>query len=910
MRTAIERRLFDSESIARIGRFLVLDVIGRGGMGTVYRAYDPRLDRRVAVKVLRSDLAMTTERLEREAQALARLSHPNVVTIHEIGDDPAGTFVAMELVEGGTLAQWCRDARETGRERVRRLLAFALQACDGLIAAHELGLVHRDLKPANMLVGRDGRLRLADFGLVALESPASTTNPRDVDIGITASGELIGTLAYMAPEQLEGRADARSDQFSLCASFYEALFATRPYGGSNLAEIRAAFDRGVVERASGERVPEYFVRALLRGLAVDPRRRFATVVELRNALARGAGRRARLFTAVALGGTIAALTGWQLSRPPVCELDPTALDPAWDASRRAAVQQAFAAVGERFAPATLERIEPKLDRVAARWAEQHVAHCRAERAQDTDPAALEVQTACLEHARTSFDTMTAELAQGERDVLLHAVDIADLLLDTTDCTSPLAAEIGRERGGELIERLQRGRTAMALARYEEAETVLASILADTERGELPLVRTAAAGELVGLYNLQNQHERAVELAELAIDDAELGGDHDTIVRRWAVLAATLDDGMPLELARFAYARARRLAARAPTSALTLADLDWKEGNFLTQQDRFADAMPLLERASEVLLAEDSPRAADALGVLAMCRVMLEDTTAAIATAERALAVSEAHFGSEHPEVAQFVGLLADVHGFALDEATSEQLYTRALAIYAAHPTFQPSSRAATHRGRALARINLLRPQEALADYDAALRLFAAMGTSRGRALSDAYHGRAVALRELGRVDEALQALDASLRVLPEPLDTDRYMSERLRAQLLATSGRRDEANAAIDRAAALEAGLHEPGTARDASAGWELAGVLNQLGRTREAIALLETRLARLDPSSRAHGISLRVRLGESYRLAGDLAGARAQVRAAESELAAGAVVPPFVRGQLDDLAEALALPR
>ncbi|MBA3462537.1 MAG: serine/threonine protein kinase, partial [Deltaproteobacteria bacterium] len=220
----------------RVGRYLILSTLGTGGMGVVFSAYDPQLDRKVALKLLRSGLQLATKdaqkRLRREAQAIAQLSHPNVVGVYDVGTDGGDLYIAMELVEGETLGQWLRSYPRTWRE----IIDVFLQAAKGLVAAHGVGLLHRDFKPDNVLVGGDGRVRVTDFGLARSllvldeESARGQTTPHlpaALSSSLTATGTVLGTPRYMPPEQLTGPdIDARADQFSFCVALYEALYGT------------------------------------------------------------------------------------------------------------------------------------------------------------------------------------------------------------------------------------------------------------------------------------------------------------------------------------------------------------------------------------------------------------------------------------------------------------------------------------------------------------------------------------------------------------------------------------------------------------------------------------------------------------------------------------------------------------
>ena len=302
---------------ARIGRYLVLDWIGAGGMGVVYSAYDPELHRKVALKVLRNDGAGPTDRgpihdqLLREAQAMAQLAHPNVVTVFDVGSVGERVFLAMELVEGVTLARWLRAVRRGRRE----IIAAFLAAGNGLAAAHAAGLIHRDFKPDNVLVGNDGRICVTDFGLARgpigepLDAVRSGAAPPGRGINTTRTG-LAGTLAYMAPEQFLGlRPDARADQFSFAVALHEALHGERPFMTSPPGDDDDATNGRVRASPHGRGVPGALRRVLLRALSTRPDDRYPSMTALLAALAPVLRpRRGRLFAVGAIAIAAAAVT--------------------------------------------------------------------------------------------------------------------------------------------------------------------------------------------------------------------------------------------------------------------------------------------------------------------------------------------------------------------------------------------------------------------------------------------------------------------------------------------------------------------------------------------------------------------------------------------------------------------------
>jgi len=298
----------------RVGRFLVLSTLGTGGMGVVFAAYDPQLDRKVALKLLRSGLQLATKdarkRLQREAQAIAQLSHPNVVAVYDVGTtDDGDLYIAMEFVEGDTLTTWLKRWPRTWRE----IIDVFLQAARGLVAAHSVGLLHRDFKPDNVLVGGDGRVRVTDFGLARSliahldeESGRGVTPPMPTALNsaLTATGTVLGTPRYMPPEQLTGPdIDARADQFSFCVALHEALYGEHPLPGSTSVSMLEKGDKALPPPDS-TRVPATINRAVARGLERDRAKRWPTMAQLMGELVPPAPRISARTVAFALGGLL------------------------------------------------------------------------------------------------------------------------------------------------------------------------------------------------------------------------------------------------------------------------------------------------------------------------------------------------------------------------------------------------------------------------------------------------------------------------------------------------------------------------------------------------------------------------------------------------------------------------------
>ncbi len=298
LRREVKSRLFGgspSDAPLKIDRYRVLRCVGQGGMGIVYAARDERLNRTVAIKLLRPELSRTgRSNLAAEAQSLARLAHPNVVAVFDVGEHDGQVFVAMEYVEGQSLRRWLATPRS-----LAAILDVYLAAGEGLAAAHEAGLVHRDFKPDNVLVGNDGRPRILDFGLARAPDheglgapPSFAADAEPTATSVSRYGVLLGTPAYMAPEQHLGeRADARSDQFGFCVALYQAVYRALPFASEDLRALSLAIVTGrhtPPPRVAG--VPEGLRRLILRGLSVNPDDRYpdmtALLAELRELRAR------------------------------------------------------------------------------------------------------------------------------------------------------------------------------------------------------------------------------------------------------------------------------------------------------------------------------------------------------------------------------------------------------------------------------------------------------------------------------------------------------------------------------------------------------------------------------------------------------------------------------------------------
>ncbi|MEM7153231.1 MAG: serine/threonine-protein kinase [Myxococcota bacterium] len=432
------------QSGERVGRYVVLSELGAGGMGVVLAAYDPELDRKVAVKLVRPEARSTTarERMVREARAMAKLAHPNVVSVFDAGEHDGAVYIAMEFVEGMTLAEALGGPR--GPNAVLDLL---VPAARGLVAAHEIGLVHRDFKPDNVMVGADGRLLVMDFGLARREGDpgpsdaaeevsqvadvrASAVLGDSMDSEITRAGAVMGTPAYMAPEQFNsGAVDERADQFAFCVTLWEALYGERPFAGEAFWALAAAVNAGQRQPVPRDRkVPGWLHAVVDRGLATDPAERWPSMSALLQAIEQGRARRRNRWVAAGIAAPLvlgaAGFGGhraWIERGVAQCEEEARAQMP-WPA-RAVALEAGMLGTGKPFAAASHGTIEEQLDAWSESWVELRAEACVDERIHhQRGPTLNEAQRLCLATSNRSTALVLEELEQGHPEVLIVAVD--------------------------------------------------------------------------------------------------------------------------------------------------------------------------------------------------------------------------------------------------------------------------------------------------------------------------------------------------------------------------------------------------------------------------------------------------------------------------------------------------------
>ena len=686
---------------ATVGRYHLRERLGEGGMGVVYAAYDPGLDREVAVKVLRPGVGDDADephlRLQREARVMARLSHPNVMPVHDVGYAAGSIFVAMELVRGGTLTAWLETPRPPDE-----ILARFVAAGRGLAAAHDAGFVHRDFKPSNVMVGEGGRVLVTDFGLARAlgddrAAVAAEVDAAPLDVTLTRDNAIVGTPAYMAPEQHRGGAvDARADQFSFCVALWHALYGAPPFAGASWRELAAAVTEGrLVEPPPTAAVPPRVRAALTRGLAADPAARWPSMHALLDALAPPRSRRIAWIAGAAGLAAIAvvaiALGGGDDAGDP-CAAEDDRFAGVWDAEARAAVERAFAATNLPYAAAAFDEVARQLDARQDAWVAMRHDSCVATRVRrEQSDAAMDLRGACLDRALGEIDAFVDVLRGADAKVVETAPGRAATVGDVAACADVAALQRRAAPAPEvaaevraLEAELARVRAAIAAQRDGAVAGEVDALLARARDTLYAPVHAEALAVAASVAQLAERPAEAEPLLEQAVLAAEAGGDDvqrfDLEVRLVDVVGYLLEreaDGR--RHAERAEALRRRLGAapeRDARLALALSRLEWTHGRYDAARDQAARAIELLER-----IGPGGYDLARALHMLSIVHDDRNDPEAGLPIARRALEVAEDAVGADHPLVGRVVMTVGN-HLRRLDRLDdAEAAYRRALAIY-------------------------------------------------------------------------------------------------------------------------------------------------------------------------------------------------------------------------------------
>jgi len=768
----------------QLGRYVLLEVIGAGGMGVVYSAYDPVLERKVALKLVRKERgapsAEIENRLMREGKSIAQLQHQNIVSVFDMGASDGQVYVAMELVGGGSLKKWLHEGPRHWREVLEKFIA----AGEGLTAAHRAGIVHRDFKPENVLVGEDGRVRVTDFGLASSVglTPEPAASPGGLDVRLTQSGAVMGTPAYMAPEQHEAaQADARADQFSFCVALWEGLYGARPYaaGGKPGEPWR------LVEPPPTANVPPWVRRAVQRGLSLDREHRWPSMEPLVAALRHDPARalKARLAagaTAVLLLGGAGAVTWWSATRGErLCSTGPERVAAVWNAAIASAIGKDLS--GETAA--SFERAKARLDGWWKAWADLHGEACRATRVRgEQSDELLSRRMLCLDR-RFAEGRALVELFQNRDDGVLakspEAVDALGTLHGCSD-TEALLAEVAPPQGEaaaqvETVRRhLREAKARVEAGLYKEAQA------SATEAVKLARDLTYRPALAEALTSLGRIHERAGDLkgAEAVLTEAIAVAESAKTDALTAEAATALVLVLGVRQARYGEAHAwEKLAGgtihRIGGSLPLQARLTQTSGLVLYQEGKLDEAIAAHQKAVELLeeLEPQSLALADAYGSLGAALRGGRKAKEARAAFEKSLEILLTRVGPNSDLTAAAlngIGSSLMLEG-RFDEAL--KLYTQSHDVFVKRlgPTHFRAVNAVNNIGVVLAEQG--RFADALPYFEKVAKVREATLAATDAKTADALANVGMLLVELQRYDEASKSFEKARGILQGyPLD--------------------------------------------------------------------------------------------------------------------------------------------
>lgn len=755
-----------------VSRYVILEQSGVGGMGVVYAAYDPELDRRVALKILHprvAGAASTEERLLREARAMARLNHPNVITVHDVGTFGEHVFVAMEYVEGQTLREWLR----AGDHDWATILDVFMAAGRGLEAAHANRVIHRDFKPDNVMVGRNGSVRVTDFGLArssgALmpigepESGEATPHAGRETERLTRTGATVGTPAYMAPEQYaQVEADARGDQFSYCVSLFEALYSLHPFAADSAEGLKTNVAEGRLNVPAGaSEIPARLLRVLRRGLAVDRADRYPDMTTLLAGLRSPAktGRLRTVSVAAVFGVALVAAAGVAYTganASGMCENAERHLNGVWDGDRRQGLKDAFAATNVEFADTAAMSVGRILDARAKAWLTMRTEACRATRVHgEQSEALLDARMVCLDQKLAETKNLVDVFLQADSEVAFRAVDAVSRLTPIEEC----------DRGGDLIERrdeianlsasdqelyaqVRQARTMADAGKNDESQKALSAAL---EQARTRGLRALEAEALYGFGIVHNNRGEAAKarenlLAALWAADAT----HQDRLRMQILTALAWTYGHldgKLDAAEQYTQAARAAHTRVEGNGGDLSTIINHEASFLVQRGKYDEAITRYEEglATRKDLGLDiDPMYADMLNNLGGAYFSSAKYDEALEQYQRALALHEQTIGSAHPTVGEVLSNIGNVHQVQGRFEEALDYFERGLALKRGVESDASPALATTINNKAVVLQELGRLEEAVATYEHAIRIWDASAPE--------HPNRAVAFSNLAEVE--------------------------------------------------------------------------------------------------------------------------------------------------------------
>jgi eukaryotic-like serine/threonine-protein kinase len=850
---------------AGIGRYVVLGLLGRGGMGEVYAAFDPELDRKVAVKLLRARIengvTMTEgrQRTLREAQAIARLAHPNVVVVYDVGTFREQVFIAMEFVDGHTANYWSQAQPRTWQE----VLKVYIAAGRGLEAAHEKGLVHRDFKPENVMVARDGEVRVMDFGLAreidvhaTAKGPVITTTAkfgdvrtdggtivlhkqredgasrsvgavpvalanedgvvremRDTDPSVAAdlfsarltrTGAIMGTPAYMAPEQFfKANTDARSDQFSFCVTLYEALYGERPFPGNNIQTLVGNIVQGNIRNPPpGSKVPYWVRKVLLRGLRPTAADRYPSMAEILDALKTDP--RAR-YRRIAFGVTLALIPlalGFGVrqviaDRPPVCTNGADKLGVIWEltalnapeAPRQRRIHDAFLSTGKTYAADVYETVRRTLTDYAQRWSSTYKETCEATHVRrEQSPDVLDLRMACLNERLGGLRALAQVFETATGDVVENAASAADALQSLDGCSDVTALRAiirppddpaTRDKVNSLREQLADVKAQFDAGRWKEA-LKQAPALIERARSIRYMPLEAEALALLGQIRTGAKDPAMAEKALVEAYQSADASRHDeiraevatTLVFVTGELQGRFDDAM--RWYGVASAVLQRLGGHDLLRAWLLNDV----GCVYSAHHDGEAAIRSVSDASALKERILGPESADVAVSEANLGNILEEMgryQEALGHMDRALAIMKRRLGAQHPSVAANLNNRGEILIGLKRDPEAREFFGQAKEIWQRELGPEATVVAYAWTGIGLSYLDEGRPISAVEPFRRAL-VIRAVGRVDPTERAEAAFGLARALWESGQNRAAARRLAAEARRLYATASSQRDVS--------------------------------------------------------------------------------------------------------------------------------------
>jgi tetratricopeptide (TPR) repeat protein len=868
---------------ATLGRYVIEEQVGEGGMGIVYAAYDPELHRRVAIKLLQPELTgggSRTDgraRLLREAQAMARLSHPNVIHVYDVGTFEDHVFLALEFIDGQHLGRWLKRDNPTWREVLRVFIA----AGRGLAAAHAAGLVHRDFKPDNVLLGKDGRVLVTDFGLARAEGDQRDDPPLpEVSSGrgsqpllapLTVAGTLMGTPGFAAPEHLQGQTgDARSDQFSFAASLYAGLYRKRPYPANSFAAYKAMLAQGLPADPPNASVPAWVRRALDRGLALDPAARFPSMDAFLDALSRDptARRRSWLIAGgvvvalgVATGATLRAMRATADHRAQLCKGADKKLADVWGDKQKTAIKTAFLATGRPFAQKTLELTTQKLDERAHAWTEMYTESCEATRLRgEQTEQVMTLRTACLDERLRELGELATVLAGADAKVVERAIGATSALEPLADCADvkallaaipPPSDPATRTKVEELRAQLARAKAMFDAGKFKDAEAMTKPLVEAAKQLDYRPLEAEALMRLGETQVFMQAGEPAVETLRAATRAAE-ASRYDEIRARalsWMVGVIGYDLEKPkdgLALAEDAQATIERLGNPPAVAYILESSLGRTYSGTSEYHKMLEHHLKSLELRRKVF-GEDDPNTASGYNNVGAAYNSLGRFPDALAMHRKAQAIREQLLGPEHPDSAMSMANVGSQYYQIGEIADALRNMETALAnakksLPLKHATVLVSM---ANKASLLAELGRYDDAEAtFAELIAILRK--EMPKSARMARSLAFHASYV----LARTGKGKQALAEAEQAIPIALaaagkDNDDYaLAIEAKGHALQALGQLDKALAIYEEAMAIDEKVlgHDDPLINDMLLG--IAEVQLARGKQAEAVAAIERAIA------------------------------------------------------------------